>query len=96
MSRGIRVLGLLLLLAVQLSGAITMMSWCAEPCPEDAGDDCPPVCAVCTSCAHVKLAIVARGEGRVTLAASHPVAPSTAGSLSVGVSSEILHVPLAG
>jgi hypothetical protein len=96
MSRGIRVLGLLLLLALQLSGAVTTLSWCAEPCPEDAGDECPPVCAVCTSCAHVKLATVADSDASVTLAASHDIAPSSTGTMTLGVSFEILHVPLAG
>jgi hypothetical protein len=94
MSRGIRVLGLLLLLALQLSGAVTTL--CAEPCPEDAGDDCPPVCAVCTSCASVKLATVTDSDESFTLAASHDLAPSSTGPMTLGVSSEILHVPLAG
>ena len=90
-------LTLLVLVAVQLLGAVAVPSGCLEPCPEDSGEsDCPPICATCATCAHSRQALLqTRAEGDPASNVLHAVATPGLAPDSL-FAADIFHVPLAG
>lgn len=88
---------LLVLIAVQLLGAMAFASVCVEPCPDDTEDSsCPPVCALCTSCTHAQTAIVQHAASGLPLVAAHRFVPQPAAAASSRLAADIFHVPLPG
>ena len=96
MRRGLSVT-LLVLIAVQLLGAMAFASVCPEPCPNDAeGTSCPPVCALCTSCTHAQTAIVQHAASETPLPSTHRFVAPPPAALSSQLAADIFHVPLLG
>lgn len=94
-------LTLLLLVAVQLLGAVALASGCLEPCPDDAeesrhAEGCPPICGDCATCAHSRQAIVQTetagiADDTAELLSKQHIAPPTS-----PLAADIFHVPLLG
>jgi hypothetical protein len=96
MRRGLCVM-LLVVVAVQLLGAMAFASVCSEPCPDDTEDtSCPPVCALCTSCTHAQTAIVQHSANGVPLMAAHRFVAQHPALPSSPLADDIFHVPLFG
>jgi len=90
-------LTLLILVAVQLLGAVAFASVCLEPCPDDTGEgNCPPVCSLCTTCTHARQAILHSGTDDVAVIRERHVFPPQVFSASSLLASDIFHVPLFG
>lgn len=88
---------LLLILAVQLLGAMAFASTCPDPCPDDAeGTSCPPVCTLCTGCTHAQTAIVQHSANAVPLMSPQAFVAPQAASTSWKLAADIFHVPLLG
>lgn len=97
MSRAAVILTLLALLAVQFLGAMAFASACQEPCPDDPeGTNCPPVCALCTSCMHAQQAIVQSNGPAVPLVTAPRLFESERLSSPSLLAADIFHVPLPG
>lgn len=93
-------LALLALLAVPLVGSIAYASVCLVPCPEEeeraeADAECPPVCALCTSCTPVQVTIAAVGSAGAPLVAAHDLLDVPPLDASDDPAGDIFHVPLA-
>lgn len=91
-------LTLLLVLVIQLIGAVAFASVCFEPCPDDTEEtSCPPVCSLCTDCTHAQTAVVRHAADAATpLMTASPVLPQQASSPSSQLADDIFHVPLPG
>lgn len=88
---------LLVILAVQLLGAMAFAPICPEPCPDDAeGTSCPPVCTLCTGCTHAQTAIVQHSASGVPLMSPQAFVAQRAASTSSKLATDIFHVPLHG
>ena len=88
---------LLILIAVQLAGAVAFASVCFEPCPGEGDEeqDCPPVCTLCTTCTRAPQAILdATVMGTPDGVAQHVLPPQLPASPPAR-GDDIFHVPLA-
>jgi hypothetical protein len=91
------VVTLLVLIAVQLAGGM-LASVCDEPCPDDAGrQSCPPLCTVCSTCAHAQQAAVqSSGIAAAGLAMTGYDVPPQQVFAPSRRAADIFHVPLPG
>ncbi|MEO8379632.1 MAG: hypothetical protein ABI779_08195 [Acidobacteriota bacterium] len=88
---------LLVLIAVQLLGSMVFASVCLEPCPDGtAGTNCPPVCALCTTCTHAQTAIVRHAASETPLTSTHRFVAHPRTFPSSKLAADIFHVPLLG
>ena len=88
---------LLMIVAVQLLGGMAFASNCEEPCRDEApGADCPPICALCTSCTHAQPAIVQPAAAGVPLMSAQHFVPQQRAAISSPRADDIFHVPLPG
>jgi hypothetical protein len=87
----------LVIIAVQLLGAVAFASVCAEPCPDDTEEtSCPPVCALCTSCTHAQQAIVQPANAGAPITSVHHLLSQQRLETSSQLPADIFHVPLLG
>lgn len=97
MSRRGLTVTLLVVLAVQLLGAIAFASVCFEPCPDDRdGGTCPPVCTLCTSCTRAQQAIVAATVLGAPEVSRQELLPFQLSASPATHEEDIFHVPLLG
>jgi hypothetical protein len=90
-------LTLLLVLVIQMIGAVAFASVCVEPCPDDTEEtSCPPVCSLCTDCTHAQTAVVRHTADAAPLMTASPVLPQHSSSSSSQLADDIFHVPLHG
>lgn len=89
-------LTLLLIFAAQLLGGMVVASVCQNPCPDDAGSGCPPICALCTICTHAQTGLVQHSVSGKPLMSTHRFVPQQAASASSQLADDIFHVPLPG
>lgn len=95
--RNATVMTLLMLVALQLLGAIALSAVCLEPCDDDEGSgSCPPVCTLCARCAHAQQAIVQREDGGALVTAAQRDDAQQRWGRSSQLAADIFHVPLAG
>ena len=91
------VLTLLPILLLQMLAGFASAAVCVDPCPEEeeTQESCPPVCALCASCAHAQLVVPDRARDTAFLrlgrcSADLRVVPSS------HPADDIFHVPLLG
>ena len=97
MTRRSFVVMLLILVAVQLLGAMAFASECLEPCPDDTeSSSCPPVCALCTSCTHAQTGIVQHAAEAAPGMNEQHLPSQQHSSLHSKFAADIFHVPLPG
>lgn len=90
-------LTLLLLVALQLAGAMAFVSVCEDQCPDDTEtSSCPPICALCTTCTHSQQAIVQRDAANPPVLHAQPMVTPQRTSGSLQLAADIFHVPLFG
>jgi len=96
MSRRRFAVTLLVVLSVQMLGAMVFASSCPEPCSDDAeSTSCRQVCVLCASCTHAQ-AIVQQTAGGAPLTAMREIVPARNLEASPQLTADIFHVPLFG
>lgn len=90
-------LTLLAIIALPLIGGMAFAFVSLDPCPDDtAGADCPPICALCTTCTHAQPAIVHHAACSAIPKSSQRIITERSQSASSQGGADIFHVPLPG
>lgn len=94
--RALRAAIVMIVLALLLApAALPVDTDCAEPCPEESSESgCQPLCAACTVCAHIQVALTTASTPPLPFPQHRASRPFDLAMPDSSAPDEVFHVPL--